>query len=440
MTNERSYPKKPGAGKPAPVGGEIPTVNVAAEVAARKQAAEQAVSQADSAGPRVMWTMPKPQSAPPPRPEPEPQPQPEPQPETSQPSAEDVEQTQRLPFGSSSQPTPVQPAQPVQPVQPVQAKAQTAQPPAESVEQTQRLPFPAGSQSAPVRPVPDEPQQSVDQTQRLVVSAAESKRPVPEAESPEQTQAYVMEDTASSLPQAKPKRQAKQAQAQPQPYVQSQLQQQQQPLAQAQPPQPQAQAQPGAFAAPTPTLRFDEIQAVGDDQPLNPGEYRHFGPGVPAQPGAQSRAATVWRGESPPAPQGRPKRRRAFAGWLLALAVFGIVLGILAWFYYFGAPVKVTGATVKGPGSTVACGQTATITGTLQTNGDTGTVTYQWKRSDGTQSNVLTQHFNKGTHQASVVLLWTFNGQGSLKATATLDVISPDPTSSAATFDYACNH
>jgi len=39
----------------------------------------------------------------------------------------------------------------------------------------------------------------------------------------------------------------------------------------------------------------------------------------------------------------------------------GIVLGILAHSYYFGTPVKVTGATAKGPTTTVGCGQTGDL-------------------------------------------------------------------------------
>jgi hypothetical protein len=65
-------------------------------------------------------------------------------------------------------------------------------------------------------------------------------------------------------------------------------------------------------------------------------------------------------------------------------------------------------------------------------------VSYRWKRSDGTVSGMLRQHVTRGAHRTDVVLRWTFDGHGTLRATATLEVLSPDPTAASATFTYAC--
>jgi hypothetical protein len=35
-------------------------------------------------------------------------------------------------------------------------------------------------------------------------------------------------------------------------------------------------------------------------------------------------------------------------------------------------------------------------------------------------------------------MLWTFDGHGTMRATTTLEVLSPDPTTASVTFTYAC--
>jgi hypothetical protein len=171
-------------------------------------------------------------------------------------------------------------------------------------------------------------------------------------------------------------------------------------------------------------------------QPLGPGEVLRFGPGVPV-PAASGpdHVAAVWHGVARPAePDRRPHRLRR---WILPFLVLVAVLALLAWFR-LGKPLAVTGATVHTSAVPVSCSGTATVTGTLQTNGAAGTVTYRWKRSDGTVSNDLQQQVAKGTNTVDVVLLWSFNGPGTVQATATLDVLSPSPVTAATTFSYVC--
>jgi hypothetical protein len=172
-------------------------------------------------------------------------------------------------------------------------------------------------------------------------------------------------------------------------------------------------------------------------QELGPGEYLHFGPGVPVPSvSTTGQAGAIWRGEAPAA-EPPPRRRWLLNGWLLPILVLIVVLAILAWMR-FGHPIAVTGAEAHVQSTTLGCGATATITGTLQTNGNAGTVSYEWKRSDGTESAVLQQRFAKGTRQVNVALLWTFSGQGNIQATATLDVLSPNAVSASTNFTYTC--
>jgi hypothetical protein len=98
----------------------------------------------------------------------------------------------------------------------------------------------------------------------------------------------------------------------------------------------------------------------------------------------------------------------------------------------------VTNASATASSPTLTCDGTATITAAMHTNGASGTITYRWRRSDGTISDTLRQQVAKGSTDVHVVLLWSFHGHGTLNATATLELLSPSPTSAAATFTYTC--
>ncbi|WP_055523846.1 hypothetical protein [Streptomyces graminilatus] len=189
---------------------------------------------------------------------------------------------------------------------------------------------------------------------------------------------------------------------------------------------------------PATTLHLTEPVAPGA------GETHRFGPGVPTPTDTtDDRVASVWHGTVSPGArsgnvaQGRRPRRRVLGGWLLPAVVLIAVPAYLAWQRHAPA-LTVTGATVRTDSAGPACDGTATVTGTLFTNGPAGTVSYRWKRSDGTVSGMLEQQVARGSHRTDVVLRWTFDGHGTLRATATLEVLAPDPTAASATFTYAC--
>lgn len=176
--------------------------------------------------------------------------------------------------------------------------------------------------------------------------------------------------------------------------------------------------------------------------PPGPGELLRFGPGVPVPAVTEdlSQAAAVWRGEAlvdDGAHARSRRRRRRLLGWLLPLLVLLVVLAILLW-QRSGPQPTVNGASVTASPQNVTCNGTANINGTLHTNGASGTITYRWRRSDGTISDTLRQQVTKGSADVHVVLLWSFNGKGTLHATATLEVLSPSPISAAADFTYTC--
>ena len=175
------------------------------------------------------------------------------------------------------------------------------------------------------------------------------------------------------------------------------------------------------------------------------GETR-FGPGVPGASGtADDRATEIWRGTlTPDGPSGVPARRRRpwwrreLPSLLLVVAVVvAVVLGMRSC-AAARSPLHVVGATVTAP-EVGRCARTVLVTGVLRTDGNPGTVDYRWKRSDGTASAVLHQEVGENVRSSEVVLRWSFDGHGTLKATATLEVLSPDPVTASAVFTYDCS-
>jgi hypothetical protein len=156
-----------------------------------------------------------------------------------------------------------------------------------------------------------------------------------------------------------------------------------------------------------------------------------------SRPGVPPPAAAAWHGTTTPAQHRRPRRRPGRLLWPLLLLV--AVLGYLTW-PRFGAPLSVNTVTVTADPARLPCDAVEVITGTLQTNGRSGTVTYRWIRSDGTGTDAgpLTQHVPAGQSHTVVVLRWSLQGHGRLQAKATLQILAPDPSTASATFRYIC--
>ena len=165
-----------------------------------------------------------------------------------------------------------------------------------------------------------------------------------------------------------------------------------------------------------------------------------FGPGAgdtAGRPPAWQPAGERRRGRSG---RGRPRRGRlrALASGLVTLV---LVAGVAAYLWRQQEnPLVVTGAVVapaEEPGG--RCDVTVDVVGTIQTNGQPGTVTYQWIRSDGETSAVLDQSVPSGRASTQVHLFWSFAGQGRYDATATLKILAPTPTEASGQFSYSCD-
>ncbi|MFD8754606.1 hypothetical protein ACFV0O_27010 [Kitasatospora sp. NPDC059577] len=181
---------------------------------------------------------------------------------------------------------------------------------------------------------------------------------------------------------------------------------------------------------------WDSTPAPTSPTPAPPApapELRRFGPGVPPQ------AAAVWRGEAPAGDPVPPARRRRAFGWLVWAAVLLVLLAVLLTRCRADPPLGLTGVSVTAaPAAGPTCGGTAVLTATVTTNGNPGTIHYRWLRSDGTSSGELVQPVQSGERRVDLVLRWTFDGPGTLRATATVEILTPQQLSGSATFDYAC--
>ncbi|MFJ9871040.1 hypothetical protein [Streptomyces sp. NPDC101165] len=180
-------------------------------------------------------------------------------------------------------------------------------------------------------------------------------------------------------------------------------------------------APPGTQITPTGPTQPDRVE----------GTVLRFGPGVTA--------AVAHRPDStlptvPPAPA--PPRRRLRRHALPAL-VLVCVIAFLAW-QHLQPSVGVRTVAVAVRPTTAGCDSTADIVGLVTTDGRPGTLSYRWRRSDGTASAVLRETVAQGQRQARLHLLWSFQGKGHYRARAELRILTPAHRTVATHLTYDC--
>ena len=170
---------------------------------------------------------------------------------------------------------------------------------------------------------------------------------------------------------------------------------------------------------------------------MNPAEMP-AGPGPESAPpggGGGGRGGDGWHGRTYLTADRRRDRRRklllpAIAGAVVLIAAVVVVVYLLT-----GSsggpgprptptPFAVTGVTAKE--TPHGCTQTVDVVGTITTNGQAGTVTYQWLRSDKVAEPQQTATVAAGKSSVQVHLKWTFTSiLGIGGGTATLKIINP---------------
>ncbi|GAA2267543.1 hypothetical protein GCM10010149_05200 [Nonomuraea roseoviolacea subsp. roseoviolacea] len=175
-----------------------------------------------------------------------------------------------------------------------------------------------------------------------------------------------------------------------------------------------------------------------------------FGPGVDVdthQQRTETPAERIWReGREEPTVHGaravrasRARRRRT----VLAAALFAVIIAgaILAWLRLGGGgpDLAVASVDVAAPKKTQGCDSAVVVTGTIVTNGGAGEIQYEWRKN--LDKEVVKQTLRTTSDRTSyqVPLRWTLKGKSTVKATATLRILSPGPVrSDKASFTYKC--
>ncbi|TDE43395.1 hypothetical protein E1295_26175 [Nonomuraea mesophila] len=202
-------------------------------------------------------------------------------------------------------------------------------------------------------------------------------------------------------------------------------------------------AQPPAYAQ-APAVPQDEGDIVTLlHVPGRPPEAVHFGPGVGTEPQRpQTTAQRIWRdGRGEPAradKDSRARRRRT----ILSTAVFAAVMAgaILAWYNLGSGPgLAVVSVGVTAPKKTQGCDSSVLITGRVVTNGAPGVIAYEWRKSldDEVIEGTLRTEADRTSY--TLPLRWKLQGRSTVKATATLRVLTPGPVrTDKASFTYRC--
>jgi hypothetical protein len=212
---------------------------------------------------------------------------------------------------------------------------------------------------------------------------------------------------------------------------------------------------PASFAAPPPEAQTAILRDPAAEELTMPPAQLHaqmnrqkdevlrFGRGVAPLPQQQRRPPltdTGWPGDLPRRPMKRPKPWRARVLGFMSAAV---TLVLVAWVGYQIiqrlVPLRVDGVTVAlAEPLGDKCDVQAKVVGTIRTNAAAGTISYRWLTSDGKTTSILNEQVNLGTSRVQVPLLWTFSGRSTIRAKATLNILTPSEVEASTEFTYSC--
>ncbi|WP_049556174.1 hypothetical protein, partial [Nonomuraea sp. SBT364] len=136
--------------------------------------------------------------------------------------------------------------------------------------------------------------------------------------------------------------------------------------------------------------------------------------------------------------RGRRRQRTVLSALVLAAVLAG---AILAWLKLGGGgpELAVSKVAVSVPKKTQGCDSVVTVTGTITTNGAPGEIRYEWHQNLEKKTQQGTLRTRADTTTYPLTLRWELQGESTVKATATLRVLSPGPARSGkASFTYKC--
>ncbi len=198
----------------------------------------------------------------------------------------------------------------------------------------------------------------------------------------------------------------------------------------------------GAAARPAPAAPTPMAAATVFD-PRQPGARPDGSRGNLPPPAGEGRGGGIARAQATwPAAPAVPRSSSPLR-WLPFLLA-GVVLAVAAYFgitRFLTAPsLSVEAGNVSVSTTSPECNATVVFSGTILTNGNPGTLTYEWVRNDGvTTGGPQTETVTSGTHAVNARLTWTVHGLGNYVAKAELRVLSPNTVPPAtASFHYNC--
>ena len=163
-------------------------------------------------------------------------------------------------------------------------------------------------------------------------------------------------------------------------------------------------------------------------------ELMRYGPGVPPSQAGMS-AEQVWRTGQMPDPPRRPVRRRRLASLALTVLLLAAA-GVLLFTRFHHGAFHVTGVKII---SQTTNGCTVNVTGQIATNGQPGTLSYQWVFTPQQEApQPLSESVPSGQHDAFVTVAVQGQGHGTTTQKVTLQVVGPNQGSDSTVVKISC--
>ncbi|NBE79502.1 hypothetical protein GVV04_00535 [Micromonospora sp. NEAU-HG-1] len=189
----------------------------------------------------------------------------------------------------------------------------------------------------------------------------------------------------------------------------------------------------GGFAGPTIGAGgAASATAAGPTVGGSGGEVR-FGPGVPGV----APAAPAWRQSGPARRPRSPWRRVVSVLSTLVTVVLVVAVGLFVWQRLSPLVVEGVVVAVTEPAGD-RCDVTVEVVATVRTNGNAGTIRYQWLRSGSTPGALVGERVGRGQRTVALPLKWSFSGVGATRETATVNIVEPSPVQAGTEVRYVC--
>jgi hypothetical protein len=201
-----------------------------------------------------------------------------------------------------------------------------------------------------------------------------------------------------------------------------------------------ARITPNAGWREQPNSDWREQPTVNPPPPPSPparqpaSDLMRYGPGVPPSQAGVS-AEQVWRTGQMPEPPRRPVRLRRLASLALTVLLLAAA-GVLLFMRFHHGTFHVTAVKII---SQTTNGCAVNVTGQIATNGQPGTLSYEWVFTPQQGApQPLSESVPSGQHDAFVTVAVQGQGHGSITQKVTLQVLGPNQGSNSTVVKVSC--